>query len=74
MLKEPSPTAFIFDNDPLKRRWVFTNKAENLNIVANKQVQVETKVMEQMDNVKQTRKLVEILDMLPTLNIKLSKL
>ncbi|CDW72543.1 lupus brain antigen [Stylonychia lemnae] len=72
MLKEPPTHNFLFDKN--KRRWYFVN-AQQVEIQSKAtQVQVQAKVMDELDNKKTTKKLVQILDLMPTLDIKLSKL
>lgn len=75
MMKEPNTKHFAFS--PAQRRWVYSTalaKGQPVNqegVVKDAHIQV--KVLNQMDKENTSKKLVQILDLMPTLQIKLSE-
>jgi hypothetical protein len=73
MVTENPVSSFSFDSK--RRRWIFNpSKAKNAVDYAAvaKDLKVQNKVLNQMDKEQTSKKLVQILDLMPTLQIKLS--
>lgn len=71
MLKEPQVQHCYFD--PEQKRWFARAQIDESKSSAKNTVHVEEQVIQKLDKAESTQKLVQILDMMPTLNIKLNQ-